>query len=118
VNDCLHAAVVTTNITAELVCHRCDDCRTSWWEDDGRKVPLAEALDKLKALVDRLLARPYQLVPRDLIDTATVAALFNVTQRSVTNWVAWGRLSAVRTPGGGLRFSRAEVLELARMRAA
>ena len=118
-NSCPHASVITTNITAELACHRCDDCRTSWWEDDGRKVPLAEALDKLKALVDRLLAlaRPYQLVPRDLIDTATVAALFNVTQHTVTNWVAWGRLSAVRTPGGGLRFSRVRSIRAARPKA-
>ena len=104
-NDCLHVAVITTNITAEIACHRCDDCRTSWWEEDGRKVPLAQALDKLKAAVE---APPAE----DLLSTAAVAAMLHVTQRSVANWVAWGRLSAVRTPGGHLRIPRAEVLEL------
>ena len=108
-NTCQHTSVVTTKVTAELACHRCDDCRTSWWEYEGLKVPLAEALDKLKALVDGL----QRLLPaRDLLSTKAVAALFNVTQRSVTGWIASGRLPAVRTPAGHLRIPREDVLKL------
>lgn len=47
-----------------------------------------------------------------LIRTAEVAALFNVTDRTVHNWVAAGRIPSMRTVGGHLRFRRDEIVAL------
>lgn len=38
-----------------------------------------------------------------------VAAVFNVSPRTVTYWAAIGRFPSVRTPGGQYRFRRADV---------
>lgn len=50
--------------------------------------------------------------PQDLDDWLTareVAEMFKVQIGTVRNWDRAGRLTAVRTPGGHRRFSRAEV---------
>lgn len=44
--------------------------------------------------------------------TSEVAALFQVSERAVTDWAARGRLPSVRTPGGHRRYPVAAVLEL------
>jgi excisionase family DNA binding protein len=38
-----------------------------------------------------------------------VAAMFRVNPKTVTRWVKAGRLTLVRTPGGGRRYREAEV---------
>ena len=50
--------------------------------------------------------------PKDLDDWLTareVAEMFKVQIATVRNWDRAGRLTAVRTPGGHRRFSRADV---------
>lgn len=42
--------------------------------------------------------------PESLLTTKQVADLFHVSPSSVSRWVKDGRLAAIRTPGGGLRF--------------
>lgn len=44
-----------------------------------------------------------------LLTPAEVADLFQVAVRTVSRWVHEGKLTAMRTPGGKLRFSRAVV---------
>lgn len=56
------------------------------------------------------------LIPVGTYRTSEVARMFNVTDRTITNWVHSGRLRAVRTLGGHLRFSAAD-LAAARARA-
>ena len=41
-----------------------------------------------------------------------VAALFRVDPKSVARWARQGKLTAIRTPGGQLRFRRADVRAL------
>jgi excisionase family DNA binding protein len=50
-----------------------------------------------------------------LLHTRDVASTFNVTERTVMNWAASGRLHAVRTLGGQLRFRQGEVECLTRL---
>ena len=47
-----------------------------------------------------------------LLTPGEVAALFRVDPKTVTRWVAAGKLSAIRTPGGHRRFREAEVRAL------
>jgi excisionase family DNA binding protein len=44
--------------------------------------------------------------------TSEVAALFQVSERAVTDWAARGRLPSVRTPGGHRRYPVDAVREL------
>jgi excisionase family DNA binding protein len=44
--------------------------------------------------------------------TSEVAALFQVSERAVTDWAARGRLPSVRTPGGHRRYPVEAVREL------
>src|ERR1700677_346383 len=74
--------------------------------DRLRTLP-APASNDDEALADRLVANPHRLML-----TSEVAALFSVSSRAVSNWVATGALPAVRTAGGHLRFRRADVLAL------
>ena len=39
-----------------------------------------------------------------LLRTSEVAALFQVSERAVTDWARKGRLASVRTPGGHRRY--------------
>jgi excisionase family DNA binding protein len=54
------------------------------------------------------------LKPSDLLDTREVATIFSVSQRTIANWAVSGKLASWRTPGGQLRFRRAEVLAAAK----
>ena len=46
----------------------------------------------------------------DLLTTAEVAAMFRVTEATVTSWVRDRKLTAITLPGGkGYRFHRSEV---------
>jgi len=47
-----------------------------------------------------------------LLRTAEVAALFQVSERAVTDWARKGRLPSVRTPGGHRRYPADAVEEL------
>jgi hypothetical protein len=47
-----------------------------------------------------------------VLQSKDVAALFAVTERSVSNWAKGNRLASFRTPGGHLRFRREDVLAL------
>jgi len=46
---------------------------------------------------------------RDLLRSHEVAAMFKVTDRTVVNWAAAGKLPSLRTVGGHLRFRQAEI---------
>jgi excisionase family DNA binding protein len=50
----------------------------------------------------------------NLLRSQEVAQIFDVTERTVVNWAAAGKLSSLRTVGGHLRFRREEVLRLLR----
>ena len=47
-----------------------------------------------------------------LLRTSEVAALFQVSERAVTDWARKGRLPSVRTPGGHRRYPAEAVEEL------
>ncbi|HWG74245.1 MAG TPA: helix-turn-helix domain-containing protein [Acidimicrobiales bacterium] len=47
-----------------------------------------------------------------LLRSHEVAALFDVTERTVINWAASGKLASLRTMGGHLRFRRDDVVAL------
>jgi excisionase family DNA binding protein len=49
-----------------------------------------------------------------ILTTAEVAAIFRVDAKTVGRWVAEGRLSAIRTPGGQYRFARHEIEQMLR----
>lgn len=44
-----------------------------------------------------------------LLTSIEVAALFRVDPKTVARWVLAGRLSAIKTPGGKLRFRRSAI---------
>jgi excisionase family DNA binding protein len=50
--------------------------------------------------------------PQQLLRSHEVAVLFDVTERTVINWAAAGKLPSLRTIGGHLRFRRSDVLDL------
>jgi len=56
-------------------------------------------------------SRPVLVVPK-LLRTSDVAAIFQVTDRTVTNWVTAGRLPCTRTVGGRLRFQQSDIMAL------
>ena len=47
-----------------------------------------------------------------LLRTADVAALFQVSERTVSEWARRGRIPSVRTPGGHRRYPADEVRQL------
>lgn len=47
-----------------------------------------------------------------LLRSQEVAELFDVTERTVINWAAAGKLPCLRTIGGHLRFRRDDVMRL------
>ena len=47
-----------------------------------------------------------------LLRSHEVAALFDVTERTVINWAASGKLACLRTVGGHLRFRSEDVMSL------
>ncbi len=49
---------------------------------------------------------------QQLLRSHEVAVLFDVTERTVINWAAAGKLASLRTIGGHLRFRSEDVLEL------
>lgn len=49
-----------------------------------------------------------------LLRTREVAALFQVSERAVTDWARRGRIPSVRTPGGHRRYPADEVWALLR----
>ncbi len=62
----------------------------------------------------RLLAELYgREVPTSinghLLRTADVAALFQVSERTVSDWARRGRIPSVRTPGGHRRYPADEI---------
>lgn len=55
-------------------------------------------------------------VPRglggQLLRTADVAALFQVSERTVSEWARRGRIPSVRTPGGHRRYPADQIMRL------
>jgi excisionase family DNA binding protein len=47
-----------------------------------------------------------------LLRTADVAALFQVSERTVSDWARRGRIPSVRTPGGHRRYPATEIQRL------
>ena len=50
-----------------------------------------------------------RLALEPLLTAGEVAALFRVDSKSVTRWAKQGRLTSIRTPGGGHRFRESEI---------
>jgi excisionase family DNA binding protein len=50
--------------------------------------------------------------PPQLLRSHEVASIFDVTERTVINWAAAGKLPSLRTIGGHLRFRRDDVMKL------
>lgn len=48
----------------------------------------------------------------ELMTPDEVASLFRVDPKTVKRWASRGKISALRTPGGHLRYRRQEVKEL------
>jgi excisionase family DNA binding protein len=48
----------------------------------------------------------------ELLRSHEVAVLFDVTDRTVINWAAAGKLPSIRTAGGHLRFRGEDVMAL------
>lgn len=59
---------------------------------------------------------PRRRAPRDvhakLLRSSEVAALFDVTERTVINWATAGKLPSIRTVGGHLRFRQDDIMEM------
>ena len=47
--------------------------------------------------------------PPDLLDTADAARFLHVHPKTLMRWVRAGAVAAMRTPGGRLRFRRADL---------
>jgi excisionase family DNA binding protein len=72
--------------------------------------------DQRSALLDELFGAdgvPDGLAGR-LLRTSDVAALFQVSERTVADWASRGRIPSVRTPGGQRRYPAAPIRELLR----
>lgn len=54
----------------------------------------------------------YGSEPHQLLRSHEVAVMFDVTERTVINWAASGKLPSLRTIGGHLRFRRDDVMRL------
>lgn len=70
--------------------------------------------DRRERLLTDLFGRdeiPAALSER-LLHTAEVAALFQVSERTVADWARRGRISCVRTPGGHRRYPAEEIRRL------
>jgi excisionase family DNA binding protein len=50
----------------------------------------------------------------DLLTSTQVAAIFNVSIKTVSRWSKLGLLPSIKTPGGRLRFRRSDVDEFLR----
>ena len=69
--------------------------------------------DEPTVLADRLATRRNVLPEaQQLLRSHEVAALFDVTERTVINWAAAAKLPALRTIGGHLRFRNEDVMAL------
>jgi excisionase family DNA binding protein len=73
-----------------------------------------DRLDKRRALLDELGNdgdRPESLRGR-LLRTSEVALLFQVSERTVTDWARRRRIPSVKTPGGHRRYPADEIWAL------
>jgi excisionase family DNA binding protein len=57
-------------------------------------------------------AGPASVEAPHLLRSHEVATIFDVTERTVINWAAAGKLPSLRTIGGHLRFRRDDVMRL------
>src|SRR5579875_3610944 len=84
---------------------------TGWPEVAAERgaTPAARGRDEPSAGVRRAAPLPEG---QQLLRSHEVAVLFDVTERTVINWAAAGKLPSLRTIGGHLRFRREDVMEL------
>jgi excisionase family DNA binding protein len=73
--------------------------------------------DELRRRIARTLYAEQQLERPDWIDEqllrpGQVAALFQVSRRTISDWARAGKLDAIITPGGHRRFRATQVREL------
>lgn len=69
--------------------------------------------DAMKARISGELIRPAKTEAPILMTPGEVAKIFRVDPKTVTRWANAGKLRSTRTPGGHVRFYRAEILEMA-----
>lgn len=70
------------------------------------------AVPALPASVERPVLRLHREGGDELLRSHEVAVLFDVTDRTVINWAAAGKLPSIRTAGGHLRFRGEDVMAL------
>jgi excisionase family DNA binding protein len=121
---CPHLRCVLTPLLVVDGCRlsrvRCQVCNVAWWTLGSEVIDDEYALGLMKLRVTTIehVPGPPLLPPRSQLappvastewfTTADVAKLCGVTERTILNWVANGRLRANR-PGGRLRFARNDV---------
>jgi len=70
--------------------------------------------DAMKARISGELVRPAAAPEAPALMTpGEVAKIFRVDPKTVTRWANAGRLRSTRTPGGHVRFYRAEIMAMA-----
>jgi excisionase family DNA binding protein len=127
VTICDHAGAVAFAVTGPMVCRSCGACDQVWWEKDGSRVVLSDALVELRERFSRIEreARAARVIVSPVPDKAwltsgEVARVCGVHIRTIPVWVKQGVLHAYRTPGkprAHYRFSRGEVIEYLEARA-
>ena len=81
------------------------------WESAGGR-PTGRDLRARRPSVSPGLGAPAGAERHPLLRSQEVAVLFDVTERTVINWAAAGKLPCLRTIGGHLRFRRDDVMRL------
>ncbi len=90
------------------------------WDDGSRRPPLGfgcpHGVGRQRGFpgdVRGATAKGASVTTRhNLLRSQEVAEIFDVTERTVINWAAAGKLPSLRTIGGHLRFRREDVLRL------
>jgi len=81
------------------------ECTKRWWDvanadDEQQRLEILSSLFGADIPVG---------LSGELLRTADVAALFHVSERTVSDWARRGRIPSVQTPGGHRRYPAAEI---------
>jgi excisionase family DNA binding protein len=74
--------------------------------------PQADEDQRRRLLTDLYGQQVPPAIKGDLLRTSDVARLFQVSERTVSDWARRGRIPSVRTPGGHRRYPADEIHRL------
>jgi excisionase family DNA binding protein len=74
--------------------------------------PQADGDQRRRLLTDLYGQQVPPAIKGDLLRTSDVARLFQVSERTVSDWARRGRIPSVRTPGGHRRYPAEEIYRL------